>query len=191
MNNEDIKILQFKDDLMKLLKRYDYDITGTNLDNGDIYIETKSNGYYILRDTKDIIKEVFVENKKHDYEYQNIMEEFILQSFENSKSRNMCFGNFSIVSTGIVTNDRNKSKNILDKIAEKNEGSILRYIQGREDLRLILNDKTNYVWINPINKARGYRLQNAWIDKNVGLEVFEELIIPMCCYCGRDNIKVI
>lgn len=191
MNSEDVKVLHFKDDLMKLLKKYDYDITGTNLDNGDIYIETKSNGCYILKDTKDIVKEVFVEDKEYDYEYKNIMEEFILKSFKHSESREMCFGNFSRVSTGIVTNDRNKAENILDKLAENNEGNIIRYIQGKEDLRLILEDKTNYVWINPMNKARGYRLQNAWIDKNIGLEVFEELIVPMCCYCGKDNIKVI
>lgn len=190
MKSEDIKVLHFKDDLMKLLKKYNYDITGTNLDNGDIYIDT-GGASYILKDTKDIIKEVFVEDKEYDYKYKNIMKEYILESFKNSESREMCCGNFCRVNTGIVTNDRNKAKTILDELAYVNEGNIFRYIQGREDLRLILNDKTNYVWINPVNRARGYRLQNAWIDKNVGLEVFNELIIPMCCYCGKDNIKVI
>lgn len=190
MNSEDIKVLQFKDDLMKLLKKYKYDITGTNLDNGDIYIDT-GGASYILKDTKDIIKEVFVENEQYDYEYKNVMKEYILESFKNSESREMCFGNFSRVSTGIVTDDRNKAKSILDELAFVNEGNIIRYIQGQEDLRLILNDKTNYVWIKPMNNARGYRLQNAWIDKNIGLEFYNEIITPMCCYCGKENIRVI
>jgi len=191
MNSEDIKVLQFKDDLMKLLKKYDYDISGTNLDNGDIYIETNSSGTYILKDTKDIIKEVFVEDKEYDYEYKNVMEECILESFKNSESRNMCLGNFSIVSTGIITNDRNKAENILNEIFEKNKENVVRYTQGEDTLRLILNNNDNYTWIKPMNNARGYRLQNAWIDKNIGLELFQEIIMPICCYCGKDNIKVI
>lgn len=73
MKSEDIKVLHFKDDLMKLLKKYNYDITGTNLDNGDIYINTDG-ASYILKDTKDIIKEVFVEDKEYDYEYKNVAE---------------------------------------------------------------------------------------------------------------------
>jgi hypothetical protein len=190
MKSEDIKVLQFKDDLMKLLKKYKYDITGTNLDNGDIYIDTGGVSY-ILKDTKDIIKEVFIKDKEYDYEYKNIMKEYILESFKNSKSREMCFGNFSRVSTGIVTDDRNKAKMILDELAYVNEGNVFGYIQGKEELRLILNDKTNYVWIKPTNYARGYRLQNAWIDKNIGLEYFQEILMPICCYCGSENIKVI
>jgi hypothetical protein len=119
------------------------------------------------------------------------MKEYILESFKNNESRDMCFGNFSRVNTGIVTNDRNKAVEILNKLAKINEGNIIQYIEGKDNLRLILNNKTNYVWVKPYNNARGYRLQNAWIDKDIGLELFNEVIMPMCCYCGKENIKVI
>ena len=194
MNKEDIKVLRFKDDLVKLLNKYDYDITGTSLDNGDICIENGKGENYIMQDTKDIMKEVFVEDKQYDYEYKNVMEEYILESFKNSKPRDMCIGNFIGVGTGIVTSDKYKAEKILDDIAEKETNNVVRYIKSKNELKLILNNKasyTDYTWINPEVKARGYRLQNAWIDKNIGLELFDEVIKPTCNYCGKDNIKVI
>ncbi|MBY6838688.1 hypothetical protein [Clostridium botulinum] len=188
INNEDIKVLRFKDELMSLLHKYKYDIVGSNLDNGDITIETESSKNYILKDNKDIIKEVFVENKEHCYEYKNVMEEYILTYFKGDEQKKFCFGNFGRYHTGIITKDVEKAKNIINTIVEKVSQERIK-IHRKDYLKFHNGDE--YIWIKPCDNARGYRFNNAYIDKNIGFKVFHEIIYPICLYCGEDNINII
>ena len=45
------RVLSFTKDLKDLLKRYDYELSGTGIDNGSMNIETNDGEYYTLYHT--------------------------------------------------------------------------------------------------------------------------------------------
>lgn len=191
IKEEDIKVLQFKDELIELLQKYRYNISGDNLDNGDINIESHDGERYILNDEKTIIKEEF--NESGYFEYKSPMEEIILNSFKNKEQSEFCFANFAGYYIGIITNDRCKAESTMNNIIKEiDKEDISLYINNESNIKLILKDGKKYIWIKPLDNARGYRFKNAYIDKGIGLKVFYDVILPICVgYCGKDTVKVI
>ncbi len=56
---------------------------------------------------------------------------------------------------------------------------------------MTLKDGTHYIWITPTDYNRGYKLGKAYIDKDIDTEILNNIVLPMCSYCTRDNITVI
>lgn len=116
----------------------------------------------------------------------NLTREQILNSFNDKR-----VDNFPRYNIGIITSDRDKVEKIIADIFENNKGVVDRYINSKNEIRLRLKNGDNYIWIKPIPNARGHRLKSAYIDKNIDLDIFEDIIIPICAYCSKDDIKVI
>jgi hypothetical protein len=57
MNDCDVKVLNFRKDLIKLLKQYDYNISGTVFEDGSMNIEDNAN-----------MKNYIIESDYDDYE---------------------------------------------------------------------------------------------------------------------------
>jgi hypothetical protein len=55
MKSNDIKVLEFREELMKLLNKYKYEIQGSAFDDGSMRIETENN-CYLLSDSYSIQK---------------------------------------------------------------------------------------------------------------------------------------
>lgn len=105
-------------------------------------------------------------------------EEFILNHFAKTK-------------VGIFTSDEYKAEVILSEIYDRNRNDVKGFKNGREYKQLMLNDGTYYVWIRPTDSARGHKCRKAYIDKNIDIQTFEEIIVPICIFCSRNDIKVI
>lgn len=192
MNLYDYKALQFKDELMNLLKKYKYDISGTSFDDGSINIEDKSSGnIYHMKDecsNYNICKEIFVEGKEYDYEYIDIMEEYILSNFKKEK---LSFDT-SKMSIGVITASQEKAGKIFEEISNFNKRHIKRYVNTIHHKEILFNDDINrIVWVKPYQSVRGCKFKGAYIDKDISLETFETLIRPICIFCKRGSIKVI
>lgn len=192
MNDNDLKVLKFRKELKDLLNKYNYDISGTVFDDGSINIEDKSSGnIFVISDeysNYNVSKEVLVENKNYDYEYKSIMEEYILSSFTNDK---LSFDN-SKMRIGIVTANEEKADKLFEDIFNKNKENVKRYIDSKNQKEILLNDNiTCYIWVKPCESSKGYKLKSAYIDKDIDVEIFENVIIPICAYCKKDDIKII
>lgn len=185
MNKEDKKVLQFRSDLIKLLNQYNYNISGTNLDNGYMNIEDNFNGTnYII---KDEYSSYCVLKENNERNYENLNEQYILSCFSNNK---ITIDN-SRMSIGIITSDKEKADDIFEDIITSNKGHIKHYANGLTNREIILDNGTRYVWIKPLDSARGFRLKGAYIDRNIDIELFDNVIRPMFVYCRKDDIKII
>lgn len=189
ITSEDIKVLQFKDDLFKLLKKYKYSIEGSHLDNGDIIIETQSQDY-ILNNEGRITRSDF--DSISDIIKVDVMKDYITESFKGDSQSDFCFGNFGCYDTGIITNDRSKADCVIKEIVDKLDAENIRsYIMRRDFIYLAIVNSGNYIWVRPEEYIKGYRFKNVYIDCSVDLDIFENVIRPICCYCGEDNVHVI
>lgn len=192
MNDNDLKVLKFRKELKGLLNKYNYNISGTVLDDGSMNIEDKSSGnMYYMKDeysNYNVSKEVFMENENYDYTYVDIMEDYILSSFIN---RELNFDN-SKMRIGIITSNQEKADGLFEEIFNRNKESVKRYIDSKSQKEILLNDDiTCYVWVKPYESSKGYKLKSAYIDKDIEIEIFENVIIPICAYCKKDDIKII
>lgn len=186
MKNEDIKVLSFRKELKDLLNKYNYDISGTVFDDGSMNIEDKSSGSsYVIEDEYNNY-EILKSNTEGKYD--NLMEQYILNCFTNDE---LNFDN-SKARIGIITSNEEKADKIFEEIFNSNKGNIKRYIDSKNQKEILFEDNiTHYVWVRPSNSARGCRFKGAYIDKDINIEIFENVIIPICAFCKKDNIKVI
>lgn len=192
MNLYDYKALQFKDELMNLLKKYKYDIHGNVSEDNSILIEDKSSGsIYYMKDkfsNYNIQKEILVQDKEHDYKCVDLMEEYILRSF---KDDDFSFDT-SKMNIGVITASEEKASKIFEEIANYNNRHIKRYINTVHHKEIIFNEGVSHVvWVRPHESSRRHKLKRAYIDKNISIEVFETIVRPVCTFCKREDIRII
>lgn len=186
LKDTNIEVLKFKDELIKLCEKYNCDISSTQFDDGSINI---SLGYknYIMNDddTKKIY--YFDINEKIQYPIDEI-----IKGIFDCDSHNLGGLNNIKVQCGIFTNDSSKAENKLIEIKNKfNDDEIERLILSEQNKELRLKNGNRYVWIKLIESSKGYRCRKAIIDRGVSLEQLDEIVFPICQYCGRDDIEII
>lgn len=84
---------------------------------------------------------------------------------------------------GVVTNDYNKARYIINSIA-KSRTDIVRYCNSENNMIVEFKDGTRWMWVNPASGCRGYRLHKALFDRNITFEEFERAWCHFCSfYC--------
>jgi len=180
MNKNDLNFISFRSELIELLSKYKYEISGTNLDDGSMNIEDDRNGkIYILRDS-------YSDYEALDNDYNPLPTDYIENMFQEEHMNP--FYNHKI---GIFTNNRNKAFALLKDLYNQNKENVEKYWQSKDNISLILKDGTYYTWIKPIDSSRGHRCCKAFIDKNLILNMLYTIVAPICVYCTRENVTVI
>jgi len=185
LNKNDLVALNFRDDLIKLLNKYDCEITGSCMDDGYMNLEFDFDfGNYIMKgkyNNYNIMKE-------NSEKYESIMDTYILSCFSEPITMD---GLSNVKVHGIFTNDENKAENKIQEIYNKlDKNNIYRLINSKNQKELQLLDGSRYVWIKPIDSSRGYKCTEAFIDRELTLEELQYNVLPICIYCGKDTVKV-
>lgn len=128
--------------------------------------------------------------KIHD-EDNNIMEGLIKDCFKGNVEKDFCIGNHGNFKCGIITNDREKALDILNKIKDTNKDIIRRFYKTPSKAELFLENGETYLWINATTYARGYRFHELYIDKNISYDFFENILPIIGFYCAEANIHII
>mgnify|MGYP001220132447 CR=1 FL=1 len=191
MNKNDLKALQFREDLIKLLKKHDCEISGSHKDDGYMSLEFNFDfGDYIMQGNYSNYNIVKVHCDDYREHWKDIMDTYILNCFSDY-SRAMAGLNNVKVHTGIFTNNPYKAKSKLQEIydkTDKNNIDVFVLSKFQKELRLL--DGTRYIWIKPIDNSRGYRCANAFIDRELTLEELNNIVFPICVYCSKNTVEV-
>lgn len=177
--DNNFKFLEFRTELINLLNKYHYEISGTGLDDGSINIEDLiNNKIFILRDS-------FSNYEALDNSWDELPINYILNIFPDEvviKSEK--------INVGILTNDYMKCFKLLDEIARDNKENIKYFKRGKEFQELVFLDGTKYKWVKPINSSRGYKFSKAYIDKNLTLDELWDIVQPICIHCSKKDIDI-
>ena len=83
---------------------------------------------------------------------------------------------------GVVTNDRDKAWAVFEEIKSiRTDADIENVICGKNDFRISFSDGVYVRWIKPIESMRGFRMERAWIDRDIDSEILRCVIGPMLC----------
>jgi len=180
MNKNDLNFISFRSELIELLSKYRYDISGTNLDDGSMSIENNRNGkIYTLRDS-------YSDYEALDNDYNPLLTDYIINMFQEEHMIPFCNNKI-----GVFTNNRDKASMFFDDLYNKNKENVEKYWQSKDNISLVLKDETYYTWIKPIDNSRGHRCFKVFIDKNLTLNQLHTVVVPICAYCTRENITII
>lgn len=186
INSNDIKALEFREELLKLCKEYGCELSSLYTDR-TIGVYFRNNINYIIDNFSNRYS-MYKENE--DYELINVMEEIIKQAFDRDGSEMAGLNNIK-VSCGIFTNNYWKAREKLEQIWNTlNEDERERFLVSKDSLEIRLKNDKRYMWIKPNNQSRGYRFAKAIIDKDITLEELWNYILPICYACGRNDVEV-
>lgn len=194
INKMDLKALQFRDELIRLCKKYNCSIFGISEDdgNGNMYLgvydkKTGEEIYYIM---KDHYNNYSLEIEDDEYKTEPLMDIVILNSF-NRESGEMAGLNNIKVQCGVITNDSEKARlKFIELYCKYDRNEVKRFVLSQYEKCLELYNGKIYVWIKPNDRTRGYRCKQIIIDRNLTLKELNEIVIPMCCACGRDDVEI-
>jgi hypothetical protein len=177
MDKNDFEFLKFRTELIELLEKYKYEISGTGWED-DSSIEISNSRKGILYTISDSCDNYQIYN-------ESFLEEYILSCFEENKE--ISFHNSKI---GVFTHDRDKVEKLFTNIYHDKRQEIDYYRNSRELQEIGLLDGTLYKWIKPNDGSRGHKCGKAYIDKNLTLNELNYIVVPICVYCSRENIIV-
>jgi len=179
VNKEYIKFLKFRTELIELLDKYKYQISGTNLDDGSMNIENKNGVAYILRDS-------YSDYEALDFDWNLLSTEYILNIFPEVNTSPINNDNI-----GIFSNNYNKVYALFNDLYNQNKENVKRFRKSKEEINLLLEDGRYFVWIKPIDNSRGWRCSKVvYIDRNLTLNKLQYNVMPICCYCKREDIRI-
>ncbi len=177
MNKNDFEFLKFRTDLIELLNKYNYELSGTGFDDGTIDIcDGRSGKSYMISDSLNYYQ-VYSEN---------FVEEYIINLFRGNEESG--FHNKKI---GVFSNDYYKILNFFADLQCEKRREIDFYKSSKETQEIKLLDGTRYIWIKPIANSRGHRVGKAYIDKNLTLNELHYIVEPICVCCKYDDVEVI
>ena len=185
MNKNDFKFLEFRDEFIKLLHKYNYNITGLQEypSSMDVF-DAVNDEMYSLSDLSD----GYLATKNNGLDNIDLVKEYIMSSFSDDKQD--LFGS-NIKNIGIFTSDIFKAKCQFQAIYNKNKDNIQSYVTSKNSTRLVLNDGTQYILCKASENSRGIKCNGAYIDSCLTLEELNYIIFPMLGYCKKENITVI
>lgn len=179
MKEYEYKALEFRNELVDLLNKYKYNLMGLDDCNMQI-VDYKNDKCFMLKSSYD-------DYEMLDFFNDNIMSKYILERFPESdnwiKPANK--------NVGIITNNYKKATDLFTQLEQEHLGKIVRFINSKERKELILDDNTFYKWVKPSDNSRGHRFRKVYIDKNITLDKLNNIILPICVYCLREDITVI
>ena len=177
MDKNDLNFLRFRTELIELLNKYKYEISGTGYedDNAIEIFDYKNGRLYTISDSCD----------NYQIYDEDFIEEYILHFFEENVKNNYFENNI-----GVFTNDRDKAEKLFTNIYHDKRQEIDYYRNSREMQEIRLLDGTQYLWIRPIGNSRGHKCGKAYIDKNLTLNELDYIVVPICIYCSRENVTV-
>lgn len=94
----------------------------------------------------------------------------------------------------IITNDFEKAKEIIEQFARDPNKPIKQVRVSKNDMSVIYEDGTRWIWLRPNANVRGYCITKVIIDSNIkiDLELFINCIVYGACrFCVRKNVEVI
>ena len=192
INPNDINALKFREELIKLCKKYKCELSGSNRDNGNMNLEiyNKDTNWTSQYQMTDIYDKYNLYKEDDEYKQICVMDNIIRDAF-NHESGQMAGLNNVKVSCGILTNDAVKAEIKLKELYNNfGETLVDRFILGKDRKDLLLKNGERYIWIKPDLSSRGYRCGRIIIDRNITLEQFQNVILPMCYACGRDDVEI-
>ena len=176
MKAEDIKVLEFRSELIELLQKYNYQISsGGDLDF--ITIDTPIGNTYDLNGSELTVC---------SYDGHSIMKSYIEKFFEYNKLQQ----SWATYTTGIITMNEWKARVLFNKLHTESLEVPHEYIQSRTFLELRYSDGALTKWIKPDYSSRGYRFNRVYVDEDVTLTEFQRFVIPLCTYCNKEDIIV-
>ena len=180
MNKEYINFLNFRTELIELLHKYKYEISGTGLDDGSMSIsDEKNSNSYILKDS-------YSDYEVTDNDYNILSTDYILEMFPENNNNY-----FTSNMIGVFSNNYYKVSEFFMKLYNENKDNIENFRSNTNEMDLLFKDGINYIWIKPRDSSRGYRCRNkVYIDRNLTLNELGSIIKPVCCYCERKDINI-
>jgi len=180
MDKKDLNFIGFRSELIELLNKYRYEISGTGFDDGSMRIEdVRKKNVYLLRDA-------YSDYEALDDDWNALPTDYIINMFQEKHMTQ--FHNGKI---GVFTNNRGKAIVFFEDLYNQNKEDVERYMHSKDQIDLLLKDGNRYSWIKPIEMSRGHKCCKAFIDKNLTLDVLHTVVVPICAYCTKENITVI
>ena len=183
MIESDLEFLKFRTELIELLSKYKYTISGTGYDDGSMEIEDIKEGknYLLMDDASD-----YSTFRLNNEAIVDIVTEYILGMFPEQQHTKL-----SRTNAGVFTHSRYKAEQFLDNLFQANRELVEQYKKSKDEIVLLLKDGSRYTWIKPTNSSRGYKCSKAYIDKNLTLNELNKIVFPICIYCARGDVLVI
>lgn len=181
----DMNVLKFREELIKLCEKYNCELSGESpQDEGDndmcLCIGDK---YYIMEDS-------YSNYNILDSDYNFLMDNIIKDTFNNDSGEMAGLNNIKVY-CGILTNDPIKAEIKIKQIANKfTKDEITYFINSKERKELYLNDNKKYTWIKLNSNSRGYRCGKIIIDRNITLTQLDEIVLPICYACGKNDVEI-
>ena len=168
------KPLEFREELIKLLKKYNYELSSDEA--GEMYIEDGMNYYFLDQNNNYSIQ---------DSDGNYLIEDYINNIFNNKESF------YQIQNIGVFTNSYDKARYIFTAIIEKDKSKIQKIRESHNELIINYFDGRRMKWIRPVDNSRGNRVGFAYIDKALTLEQLKYIVIPCCVGVTKDNVVII
>ena len=206
MNRElAFQVLKFREELVKLMDKYNVEISGSTFDDGSIDIQIKnedatlSEQFYIT-DNSDLINpyKLYFEEDGNFWKNNNeckypkvfsksVKEYLIKEMFRNNVDpMNGVFSSkkdnrvYFLTDNGKKFREFRESKNI---IAERN---------SINESWFDADDGKKYILLHPFTNSRGIKIRHLIIDRNFDItnEIFLDVILPCCVYMSKDDVEI-
>lgn len=153
------KIFKFKKDLLNLLNKYNYKISGSGYDDGAINIEDDiNNTYYILSDDF---------SKLYDHDYNLLVEPDKKDGKNHMKI--IIFGN-------TIKQANEKFDELISKI---NCVFYETLVKSRDQCRIVFYNRAEYITAYAGDNARGHRCDKVYVPIDVNHEILNYVIRPI------------
>ena len=188
MKESEIKVLNFREELIKLCHKYKCNICGSYNDFNDDFCIEFDDGLNYTAKANGISVFTVDANEKREY----IIDKYVKSMFRDEVSQMQGLNNIK-VSHIIFSNNKVKANEKMENILSQHIllDNVERIIRTKEEIKeIILKDGTRYIWCKPNDNARGYRCNHAFIDRDLSLEIIENNIIPIAFYCSKDTVEM-
>jgi len=116
-----------------------------------------------------------------------LAKQLILNCFPDCEEYENIHGDYAI-----ITNDYEKTKQIIEQVSQ--DGNVKQIQTSKNDLRVIFEDGTQWIWLRPSANVRGYCVTKAIIDSNIEIDLesfYNYIVYGACRWCVRKNVDVI
>lgn len=81
-------------------------------------------------------------------------------------------------SWAVITSDREKARELMQRIENDHGASVYHRIDGVDRMLLRFSDGVSLRWLRPAESIRGYRTGKLWCDVNTDQETLNNVILP-------------